>query len=333
MLIGEVAQRSGISARMLRHYDRIGVVSPSGRTAAGYRHYTEDDLRRLFHVEGLRSLGLSLKEVAQALDGADLAPASLVAQLVEQTRERIAREHELLATLGRVQASDPIDWSDVLHTVGLMRRLEAGDPSARQRVALRLAGVEDRDVTVLAEAALQETNPTVAGTLYWALARSADAAVPPLRAALDSADPKRRRRAIEALEKVNTPLALDAISSAQGHDDPLVRRRAAIAGARRGDARAIPELVALVVGGLDGPDATAALQLMAAEAGMAIQVDRAINHAFAAAETDALVRLVDALAEIGGPHSTHSLHALTTHPERRVALAATYALRAGDPTK
>lgn len=44
MLIGEVAERSGISSRMLRHYDRTGVVSPSGRTAGGYRYYTDEEL-------------------------------------------------------------------------------------------------------------------------------------------------------------------------------------------------------------------------------------------------------------------------------------------------
>ncbi len=58
MLIGEVAERSGVSPRMLRHYDALGLVSPTARTAGGYREYTSDDLRRLFHVESLRTLGL-----------------------------------------------------------------------------------------------------------------------------------------------------------------------------------------------------------------------------------------------------------------------------------
>ena len=56
MRIGEVSRRSGVSARMLRHYDRIGLVQPSERTGAGYRDYSEDDLRRLLQVEALRSL-------------------------------------------------------------------------------------------------------------------------------------------------------------------------------------------------------------------------------------------------------------------------------------
>ena len=83
MLIGEVAQRSGISARMLRHYDRIGLVSPSERTTGGYREYSESDIRRLFHVEGLRSLGLSLAQIADVIDDRAFDPAVMVENVIE----------------------------------------------------------------------------------------------------------------------------------------------------------------------------------------------------------------------------------------------------------
>lgn len=73
MLIGEVARRSGVSARMLRHYESLGLVRPSGRTGSGYREYSAQDIRRIFHIESLRALGLSLREVGRALDD----PASL----------------------------------------------------------------------------------------------------------------------------------------------------------------------------------------------------------------------------------------------------------------
>ena len=45
--IGEVARLTGVSARMLRHYDEIGLVRPHGRAANGYRQYGADDLSRL----------------------------------------------------------------------------------------------------------------------------------------------------------------------------------------------------------------------------------------------------------------------------------------------
>ena len=63
MRIGEVSRRAGISARMLRHYDELGIVSPSQRTAGGYREYTTQDIQRLFQVESLRSLGMSLRDI------------------------------------------------------------------------------------------------------------------------------------------------------------------------------------------------------------------------------------------------------------------------------
>ena len=322
MLIGEVAQRSGISSRMLRHYDQLGVVSPSERTARGYRHYTEDDLRRLFHVEGLRSLGLSLREIAEVLDGPDFVPVSLVARLVERTRERIAREQELLRTLEQVQVSEPDDWSDVLRTVGLLHGLEANSPSARQRLVLSTAWTEVRDVPLLVEATLRESDPTVAGTLYWALARSGDAAVPALRGALDSPVAERRHRAVEALEKIHTPVAMDTLARGQGHLDPLVHRRATLAAGRLGHVDAIPELVRLIVEGVDDTEAAGVLKVLASEFDLAEQVNHAVAGALNHGQSDERVRLVGALTEIAGPLSLQRLAELTADADRRVALAA-----------
>src|SRR5699024_5381807 len=95
-LIGEVARRSGVSVRMLRHYDELGIAGPSGRAAGGYRDYAEADLRRLVHVESLRSLGLPLAEVARAVDDPGFAPARLMDGVRESIRRRITADTELL---------------------------------------------------------------------------------------------------------------------------------------------------------------------------------------------------------------------------------------------
>ncbi|MEU4671458.1 MerR family transcriptional regulator [Amycolatopsis sp. NPDC023774] len=55
--VGEVAVLAGITVRTLHHYDEIGLLSPSGRTAAGYRRYSEADLDRLQRVLLYRELG------------------------------------------------------------------------------------------------------------------------------------------------------------------------------------------------------------------------------------------------------------------------------------
>ncbi|MQT04258.1 MerR family transcriptional regulator, partial [Streptomyces jumonjinensis] len=94
MLIGDVARRSGVSARMLRHYESLGLVRPTGRTDSGYREYSSDNIRRIFHIESLRSLGLSLRDIRRALDDPGFAPAELVDDLIRQTRDRITAETE-----------------------------------------------------------------------------------------------------------------------------------------------------------------------------------------------------------------------------------------------
>ena len=48
MLIGDAARSCGVSARMLRHYEALGLVQPTGRTSAGYRDYSAEDIRRIF---------------------------------------------------------------------------------------------------------------------------------------------------------------------------------------------------------------------------------------------------------------------------------------------
>ena len=99
MLIGDAARSSGVSARMLRHYEALGLVRPTGRTSAGYRDYSAEDIRRIFQVESLRSMGLSLKQVGRALEDPDLTPAALVVDLIRCTEECLAQERELLDRL------------------------------------------------------------------------------------------------------------------------------------------------------------------------------------------------------------------------------------------
>jgi len=327
MLIGEVSEQSGISTRMLRHYDRLGLVSPSERTPGGYREYSEQDVRRLFHVEGLRSLGLSLNEIADVLADLSFGPASMVDRLIARTRDRLARERELLRRLDRVRASDPAAWSDVLRIIGLMRGLDADDPSARQRLALSLTGEEDRDAVPLAEAALDEADPHVAGALHWALARLGDRALPVLAEALDSPIAERRHRAVAALEKVGSPQAAAALAEAFRHPDPLVSRRAALARGALGRADAVPALVALVAGGRDDVEAADVLGVLARRHGCADEIARTIADELAGAADTARRRLAAALAEIPGPRARAALTALADDPDRGVALTASSVLK------
>ena len=71
LTVGQVAETFGVTVRTLHHYDEVGLLRPSRRSAAGYRLYTGDDLVRLQHVVVYRRLGFSLEEVALLLDDPD----------------------------------------------------------------------------------------------------------------------------------------------------------------------------------------------------------------------------------------------------------------------
>ena len=64
LTVGRVAELAGVTVRTLRHYDEIGLVQPSARTAAGYRAYSAGDVERLREVLAYRRLGFGLREVA-----------------------------------------------------------------------------------------------------------------------------------------------------------------------------------------------------------------------------------------------------------------------------
>jgi DNA-binding transcriptional MerR regulator len=64
LTVGRVAELSGVTVRTLHHYDEIGLVRPSARTAAGYRAYSAGDVERLRQVLDYRRLGFGLREVA-----------------------------------------------------------------------------------------------------------------------------------------------------------------------------------------------------------------------------------------------------------------------------
>lgn len=67
MHIGELADRTGLSLRTIRHYDEIGLLKPSGRSEGGFRLYTGSDLERLLVIRRMKPLGFSLDEMAELL--------------------------------------------------------------------------------------------------------------------------------------------------------------------------------------------------------------------------------------------------------------------------
>jgi MerR family copper efflux transcriptional regulator len=67
MNIGEAAERSGVSAKMVRHYESLGLLPAMARTDAGYRQYTDREVHTLRFVRRARDLGFSMAEIGELL--------------------------------------------------------------------------------------------------------------------------------------------------------------------------------------------------------------------------------------------------------------------------
>ncbi|MFD7838732.1 HEAT repeat domain-containing protein [Streptomyces sp. NPDC059761] len=328
MLIGEVARRSGVSARMLRHYDSLGLVRPTGRTGSGYREYSDEDIRRIFHVESLRSLGLSLRDVARALDDPGFRPSDLVGDLIRQTQERIAVETALLTRLRRIGAAEPAGWEEVLQTVALLHALGSESAGKRQRAALASAEEAPLPVEALVEAALGETDPNVAGALRWAVAQSGDGALELLAQGLASPEAEVRERAVRCIAEIPGEQAITLLQGALTSSDTTVRRQAALARGAAGAAEAIPALVDVIVEGTNDVDAADALSALAGRPELADRIATAlvarVPHGLDA--SPARRRLTQALADIPGTTATRALTDLSHDEDPAVALTATYVL-------
>jgi MerR family transcriptional regulator, thiopeptide resistance regulator len=88
--VGEVSRLARVTVRTLHHYDEIGLLRPSGRTASGYRLYAPADLDRLQRVLCYRELGFGLDEIASILDDPAVDPL-----------DHLRRQHALLT--GRIE--------------------------------------------------------------------------------------------------------------------------------------------------------------------------------------------------------------------------------------
>ena len=131
MKIGEAARRSGLSQKMLRYYESIGLVKPRGRGDNGYRDYSEVDLQRLTFIRRARELGFPLADVGRLLalwDDTGRSSAevhTLASAQLQALDERIAQLSALRASLAELIAACHADRRSECAILG---RLGAPEP-------------------------------------------------------------------------------------------------------------------------------------------------------------------------------------------------------------
>lgn len=130
MRIGDLARRSGVTAKTIRYYEDIGLVEPPERTPSGYRDYEPAALERLAFIRGAQAIGLSLGEIRSiiALRDDGQTPCGHVLDLLRHRADELDRRiaelqslrGELRRLVDRAEGLDPADCDPgrVCHLIG-----------------------------------------------------------------------------------------------------------------------------------------------------------------------------------------------------------------------
>ncbi|OOF63275.1 Cu(I)-responsive transcriptional regulator [Rodentibacter sp. Ppn85] len=105
MNISEAAKLSGLSAKQIRDYEKLGLIKPAQRSLSGYRHYEEKDIERLHFIRHSRDVGFSLQQIRQLLALQDNPARSssevkaLTAKHITTLKQQIKQLEEMVGKL------------------------------------------------------------------------------------------------------------------------------------------------------------------------------------------------------------------------------------------
>jgi len=145
------ARRAGVTVRTLHHYDRLGLLTPSGRTVAGYRVYTDRDLARLEQIVALKFVGFSLKEIGSVLDrdGDLLTALRTQRQIMGEKRQQIDRAIDAIAqaehAFGTDEPSGFLALTKIIEVIEMQDNMQWTDKYYTAEAKAKLARMREQD--------------------------------------------------------------------------------------------------------------------------------------------------------------------------------------------
>lgn len=156
--IGELAKRTGVTIRALRHYDEILLLVPSARSEGGFRLYDQDDVAKLYRIQALCRLHLPLAEIQRILAAGAAALPEVIEQQIAILQHQIEhaaalRDHltELQAQLRQRQEPSMNDWLGALERMSASAKYFSDDELQGLR-ARRNASGHGEEKAILATA-------------------------------------------------------------------------------------------------------------------------------------------------------------------------------------
>ena len=123
--VGDLAARTGLSVRTLHHYDKIGLLSPSGRSESGHRLYARREILRLQQILSLRQIGLSLDEIGDVLKRRNGVAGRVIRMHISRLKERIAMEQDLCRRLESLEPRlDSAGLDEIIQCIEVMTMFE-----------------------------------------------------------------------------------------------------------------------------------------------------------------------------------------------------------------
>lgn len=126
--VGELSKLIGVTVRTLHHYDELTLLSPSQRSDAGYRLYTESDVAKLQQIFSLKQLGFSLEEIRRAIHDPNFDTREILRAQMERLDHQIRMQEDLRRRLSDLQelldAGQEATGEQLIKIIGVMTLME-----------------------------------------------------------------------------------------------------------------------------------------------------------------------------------------------------------------